>query len=88
MKPSACPCCSVAEEVLVALDRIVSNSGKFFYESCLQGVILPCASQLLLTPKANPWFTLASRFSSLLCFLGVVAKLPKLSVSLVLSLGL
>lgn len=30
------------------------------------GGISPCASQLLLTPKASPLFTLASRFSSLL----------------------
>lgn len=66
--------------VLVALHRIVSNSGKFFYESCLWGGILLCASQLLLKAKSQPWFTLAL-YSAGCCFLGVVAKLPKLSVS-------
>lgn len=75
-------------EVLVALHRIVSSSGKFFYESCLWGGILSCAFQLLLKPEMSPWFMLGSRFRLLLCFLGVVAKLPKLSVSLLLGLGL
>lgn len=76
MKPSPCPCCSVAGEVLVALLRIVSNSGKFFYESCLWGGISPCASQFLLTPKASPRFTLAFRFSSLL-FSGCGGKISQ-----------
>lgn len=63
--------------VLVALHRIVSNSGKFFYESCLWGGILLCASQLLLKAKSQPWFTLASLFSWLL-FSGCGGKITQI----------
>lgn len=76
------PVRSVIGEVLVALDRIVSNSGKPFNESSLRGRF--CR---LLEQKASPLFVPCSRFS-LMYFLGVVAKFPKLSVSLVLSMDL
>lgn len=75
--------CSVAGEVLVALDRIVSNNGKpFFNESSLGGRFC-----LLLKQKASPLLMPCSEFS-LMWFLGVVEKFPKLSVSLVLSMDL
>lgn len=71
--------CSPAGEVLVALDGILSNSGKpFFTRAVWRGGFSLTPPQLLPKQKANPSFRSGLQIQLIVVFSGCGVKIPQI----------